>query len=141
MKQQLSPKGNRLNVLSHGDLWVNNLLFKYNDVTGSVEDVKMVDFQLGIYSSCAIDLQYFIYTSPTDEVRVDHTEEMLREYHNDLCSTLQLPGQAKKAVTLQELMDEYERKGFYGFSMCLLVLPIILADSENAADFEAVLNG
>ncbi|XP_063223196.1 uncharacterized protein LOC134531423 [Bacillus rossius redtenbacheri] len=141
LKQQLSPEGNRLNVLIHGDLWTNNMLFKYNDVTGGVEDIRLVDFQLAMYSSCAIDLQYFIHTSPRDEVRVAHTEDILREYHRELSSTLQLLGQADKAVTFRELLDEYERKGVYGFFMSVLALPVLTADSENAADMEGVLIG
>ncbi|XP_063223191.1 uncharacterized protein LOC134531420 [Bacillus rossius redtenbacheri] len=141
LRQQLSPEGNRLNVLIHGDLWTNNMLFKYNDVTGGVEDIRLVDFQLAMYSSCAIDLQYFIHTSPRDEVRVAHTEDILREYHRELSSTLQLLGQAGKAVTFRELMDEYERKGVYGFLISLFVLPLFMADCENAADTEVLMSG
>ncbi|KAJ8895514.1 hypothetical protein PR048_000850 [Dryococelus australis] len=141
LRQQLSPEHNRLNVLIHGDLWTNNMLFKYNEVTGSVEDIRLVDFQQACYTSCAIDLQYFIHTSPRDDVRVEHTEDILREYHSELCSTLQLLGQEKKAVTFEELMEEYERKGVYGFIISVYVLPLFMADSQNAADMNALLNG
>ncbi|KAJ8895507.1 hypothetical protein PR048_000840 [Dryococelus australis] len=68
---------------------------------GSVEDVRLVDFQQVVYSSCVIDLQHFIITSPSEEVRVAHTENILKECHKELCLTLQLLGQAKKAISSQ----------------------------------------
>jgi aminoglycoside phosphotransferase (APT) family kinase protein len=60
------------NVLIHGDLWVNNILF------GGLEDaVRLVDFQLTHFTSPVLDLLYFIVTSATIEVRVNHVERLL----------------------------------------------------------------
>lgn len=65
------------NVLNHGDVWVNNLMFKYSN-TGEPETVMFVDYQLTHYTSPALDLQYFIHTSPRDEVRMRHTDTLLQ---------------------------------------------------------------
>jgi thiamine kinase-like enzyme len=64
-----------LNVLIHGDLWVNNILFRYSD--GPV-DVRFVDFQFLHFSSPAIDLQYFFSTSPCEDVRENHLESLMK---------------------------------------------------------------
>ena len=37
------PNSNNLNVLNHGDMWTNNLLFCYDEETGLVKDVQLVN--------------------------------------------------------------------------------------------------
>jgi len=62
------------NVLNHGDLWVNNMLFQYSDVP---EDLRLLDFQLQYFSSPVIDLQYFFSTSLSEEVREYHLDRLM----------------------------------------------------------------
>lgn len=42
-------------VLTHGDIWTNNMMFKYND-DGDLVDCTLIDFQFTSYASPAIDL-------------------------------------------------------------------------------------
>jgi hypothetical protein len=62
------------NALDHGNLWVNNMLFRYSDVT---EVLRFVDFQFTYFSSPAIDLQYFFSTSLCEEVREYHMDRLM----------------------------------------------------------------
>ncbi|XP_046684610.1 uncharacterized protein LOC124370367 [Homalodisca vitripennis] len=76
------PRKQAVNVLNHGDLWVNNMLFKYNS-SGTPDAVKLVDFQYPRYSSPAVDLIYFIWTSADEGVRETKQEETARHLPAD----------------------------------------------------------
>ncbi|KAJ9585243.1 hypothetical protein L9F63_002943 [Diploptera punctata] len=94
------------NVLIHGDLWTNNILFRG-------DAARFIDFQLVHYSSPALDLRLFLATSPNMDVRINHSDRLIQEYHSILCSTLTALG-SKKFITLEELYQMYRDKGFYG---------------------------
>ena len=59
------PK-NLFAVICHGDLWLSNILFKYNtndqkEIRPS--EVKFIDFQSARFASLATDLVLFLFTS------------------------------------------------------------------------------
>jgi thiamine kinase-like enzyme len=75
MKQVVRRDDTAFNVLIHGDLWVNNMLFRYS---GAPDGLRFVDFQCLHFSSPAIDLQYFFSTSPCEDVRVNHLDHLMK---------------------------------------------------------------
>ncbi|KAL1117209.1 hypothetical protein AAG570_004536 [Ranatra chinensis] len=68
------------NILTHGDLWSNNILFSY-DTSGKVKDVRLVDFQLVRYAPPAIDILLFMHLTTTRQFRLDHESELLDHYY------------------------------------------------------------
>lgn len=134
--EAVTPKPNSLNVLTHGDCWVNNMMFHYSPETEQPDGVSFIDFQLSRFSSPALDLQYFIYTSPNENVRSQKTEYLIEVYHKELCDNLENLNQSDKMITLEELKKEFEEKAFFGFNTACTVLTAVLADPSEAFDLE-----
>lgn len=118
-----------LNVLAHGDLWINNMMFNEHP-----SGIRLVDFQLATHTSPGIDLHLFICSSPTPEVRLYHTNTLLKEYHTALCDTLTALGYTQKIITLEELHKEFDRTCFYGLWM--LIGPIACMLSKPGCGLE-----
>jgi hypothetical protein len=61
-----------LNVLTHGVLWMNSIMFNEQ-----ANGIRFVDFQLANHTSPGIDLHLFICSSVTLDVRMYHTNTFL----------------------------------------------------------------
>lgn len=116
-------------VLNHGDLWVNNFLFKYEE--GQPIDVVFVDYQMSFYSSPGIDLNYFINTSPKNEVRELKYDRIIEFYHASFANALKTAGSTKN-ITLDQMRKEISTREFYGFMASVGILPLVLMDKETS---------
>ncbi|XP_062565527.1 uncharacterized protein LOC134227858 [Armigeres subalbatus] len=130
---------NGFNVLNHGDAWCNNFLFRYG-ADNTVEEITMVDFQLSVWSSPAIDLHYFIFTSINPTVRMPQLNSIISFYHRNLVDNLQLLGYSKSIPTLKDLHLDYIDKILYGFSSAFSVLPICLMDKTENASIDTMMS-
>lgn len=70
-------------VITHGDTWQNNILFKYDEDSNPIESC-LLDWQVSRVSSPIIDLVYFIFTCTTKELREAHYNNFLKIYHESL---------------------------------------------------------
>ncbi|XP_066992697.2 uncharacterized protein [Anabrus simplex] len=128
-----TPQPGGFHVLTHGDCWINNYLFKYSSV-GEPTDVRFVDFQLSFLGSPAMDLTYFLYSSSKNEVRASHLDEVLKMYHTQLCETLAALGCSTDVFSFQDLKNEMKRVAIYGLFAASNVLAVVVADAEEAPD-------
>jgi thiamine kinase-like enzyme len=81
LREAVRPYETGINVLAHGDLWTNNILF--NEEQGTV---RFVDFQLVTFMSPAVDLQSFLCSSATLDVQMNHTDTLLQVRATAACS-------------------------------------------------------
>ncbi|ODN06576.1 hypothetical protein Ocin01_00155 [Orchesella cincta] len=124
-------KGSRLsaekyfNVVNHGDLWVNNFLFKYdeNDVTKPI-DVRFIDFQQCRYSSVFDELHYFLYTSTSVQFRKENLAKCLHFYYDTFTTMLNVLNYPLPNGFTEEAFNS----GYYeflnaGFCYALMAVP------------------
>ncbi|XP_059217682.1 uncharacterized protein LOC106087274 [Stomoxys calcitrans] len=126
------------NVLNHGDCWSNNIMFKY-DTEGHLLDCCLVDLQTPRYGNAAQDLNYFILTSAKLELKINHFDEMIRYYHQQLRDHLKLLKYSKPIPTLGDIHRMILKAGAWSIFAALNVLPIVLADSSQDATVDNLI--
>lgn len=130
-------------VICHGDCWSNNFMFRYNQAR-QVEEVRLLDLQVGRYASPATDILHFLYTSTQAGIRKRHYNQLLRIYHSTLNDTVRrlMVGSpyenTEVFMPFQQLEDELEKHRIYGFLNALWLLPAVHADADNVPDLETI---
>ncbi|EZA51972.1 hypothetical protein DMN91_007662 [Ooceraea biroi] len=125
------------NVINHGDFWVNNMLFKYDN--GKPTKHIFVDFQLCVYTSPAVDLHYFLNTSPSPDI-FDNKDILLKEYHNTLSKTMKQLNCKTQPPTMEQLMNVMKKRERYGMISSFTVLPLMLSSKNEAKDIDEIMS-
>ena len=106
-----------LATLCHGDLWANNIMFKYNGTEPI--DVKLLDFQLGIYANPMTDVSYFLCTGTFPCLRSSHLGDLLLVYSKEFSSALETLGcVTPRGGGKEELISEYYSADFNFSFLC-----------------------
>lgn len=132
-------KDDEFNVINHGDCWVNNMLFRYDENSKPIGHI-FVDFQLCIYSSPAIDLLYFLSTSPSEHVYDNHLEEVKEEYLRTLTLTMQQLKCKTSPPTMDELKRIVRERAMHGLLSSFSILPLVMVDKEHVLGVEELIS-
>ncbi|XP_050071852.1 uncharacterized protein LOC126559723 [Anopheles maculipalpis] len=128
----IAPRENRFNVLNHGDLWINNMMFSTNDDRST--EVTLLDFQMCCWASPVIDLHSFLFSSVQSDLRLSKLNYFLRYYQEKLVENLVLLGYRKRLPTLQQLLVDFNDHLMLGLISTMLALPFALVpDTEDAS--------
>lgn len=79
----LGVSSDSASVISHGDTWQNNIMFRF-DGSGKPIEACFLDWQISRYSSPVIDIVYFMFSCTTKALRDKHYDSFLRTYHDSL---------------------------------------------------------
>lgn len=137
MQKDIFNKNKRSDVITHGDLWSNNLM--YNELT---KDMSFIDLQLMIYTSVAADLSYFFYICLSVSTRKMHYKQLLKEYLKKLQMHLDEYSVPSVEYTYDWLHNEMHEFKLYGFMSCLWMLPVFYLNKAdlNSSKIENVMN-
>ncbi|XP_014291754.1 uncharacterized protein [Halyomorpha halys] len=132
---ELVQRKGPLSVICHGDFYLNNIMYKYNE-SGDVSDIMIIDFQAFRVASLSLDLLYFLTSSLRPGVMSSHFEELMETYHSSLNEQLKKFAPTAPEVSLKEIHEELKSHSAYGLLMGFLVLPAVTALPGNAMDIE-----
>uniref|UniRef100_A0A6P7G6H9 Uncharacterized protein LOC114334274 n=1 Tax=Diabrotica virgifera virgifera TaxID=50390 RepID=A0A6P7G6H9_DIAVI len=136
--QASKRKPGGFHVLNHGDTWVNNILIKFG-LDKSVADVKFIDFQMAIFTSPAIDLHFYISSSPDTNVKLDHLDLLLDIYYSHLIVNLsRLHYTLNKVPTREEFLKDVYERSFFGLMVAVTVVPFVKADKREDGIFDNI---
>lgn len=114
------------NVLNHGDFHSKNMMYT-NLMNPKDAEILLIDFQLCIYGTPAIDLCYAKYMLTNSERR----DELISYYYEVFSDSLKKMGFKGKIPTFEDLENELKINGYYDVLLAISSLPfqvIPLAD-------------
>ncbi|KAJ0171988.1 hypothetical protein K1T71_012751 [Dendrolimus kikuchii] len=122
-------------VISHGDSWTNNFLYKY--VNERPVDVKLIDFQLTRCATAVLDVTFFIYACTTKPLRDQHYDELLDYYYEVLSTQIREMGSdAEKVYSKTVFLEEIRKYSFFGLAFSFESTPFIVLAPEDAVNME-----
>jgi len=126
----IRPSCTKANVISHGDLWGNNLMF--NDKT--LSKCLLVDYQLLRYSPLAHDVAQFLYLCTDRSFREMRETAMLHHYYEILCETLNVHDiHDIQRPAWSEVVDGMEEQRLAAVITATIYFPTILMDEKLSA--------
>ncbi|XP_020282740.1 uncharacterized protein LOC109854259 [Pseudomyrmex gracilis] len=124
-----TPSRTKANVVSHGDLWGNNLMFN-KDVSPKC---LMVDYQLLRYSPLAHDVAQFLYLCTDRSFRETWESAMLQHYYKTLRETLNAHEICVRTPPWSEIVLGMEEQRLGALITAIIYFPTVLMDENLSA--------
>ncbi|XP_050079390.1 uncharacterized protein LOC126567203 [Anopheles maculipalpis] len=126
------------NVLNHGDMWLNNLLWKY-ETDGIVSDVIMVDYQESFYGSPAFDLNHLLYSSANSVIQRAGFDDLVQLYTDELLGALRQFKYDGPLPDLARVRTEMASKRDHALIVTTCIVPPLILENSELATPENML--
>ncbi|XP_072379899.1 uncharacterized protein [Diabrotica undecimpunctata] len=127
-------------VITHGDCWCNNFLFKYED-SENIEkpsSLHIIDWQISSVSSPANDVTSFFLANSPKEVLNDYKTYM-KLYHDALSTQLLNFGCDPQNLFPYSMFEEHLTTLFaLGAYRCFMYVKIMVSESDEAPDLAKI---
>lgn len=125
--QDVKPEKGSCNVICHGDLWKNNLMFDDSNPPQCI----LVDFQILRYASPVLDLGMLLFLNTTPEYRKDSEYNMFKHYYSAFSDTLLGSNFKIDIPPYETILKDYQNKRLVGMAYGALYLPVIYLRPED----------
>ncbi|XP_072377604.1 uncharacterized protein [Diabrotica undecimpunctata] len=117
-------------VITHGDCWCNNFMFKYQDPNNKTtpQSLRIVDWQMSSFGNPCTDISYFLLANGSEEILNDF-ETYLKIYHDKL--VLQLRNfnlNPDEVFPWSRFQNHLKKSILSGFFMSLLTIKLMLTE-------------
>ncbi|XP_036322595.1 uncharacterized protein LOC118736655 [Rhagoletis pomonella] len=113
-------KRSGIQVLNHGDVHVKNVMVKNGD--SKLRELLLLDYQLSIFGSAAIDLHYVFVMFYSPDMRRDHMDELLYYYITNFQDTLRRVQYRGHIPTITEFRAELQEHRHWGLFLLFTLL-------------------
>ncbi|EDW04289.1 uncharacterized protein LOC6561915 [Drosophila grimshawi] len=114
----------------HMDLWINNMMVKYDDA-GLPAKLKFVDFQIAQYESVVHDLIFFLLSSVDTLVLEENYKNFLSIYYKAFIQSLQTVNVDTTKYSYEAFLDEVQRVAHMQVPHALFMTKVVLAENNT----------
>lgn len=131
----------RWTVIGHGDCWNNNLMFSGLNEAADPTEIRLLDWQMARFGSPMLDVMYFLFTSTDRQLRDEHLEQLLHDYHAACSQVIEACGSdAELLFSFENVMEHIKEFGVHGLSLAPMIVGIMVSESENINDMDEYAN-
>lgn len=130
----VKPSAKIRNVVCHGDLWSNNLLFHY-DADGKPDTLRFIDFQWVRYAAPTTDIMMFLHLSTDRKFRRAHEAVLLDMYHHSMSTTLRRHGVEEWLFPKGRFLQSCEEVRLMARTTAATYSSLIFMDPEYSSQF------
>ncbi|XP_017126455.1 uncharacterized protein LOC108145501 [Drosophila elegans] len=125
-------------TIVHGDLWINNMMLKY-DENGTPVKVKIVDFQIAQYGSLVHDIIFLLFSSVDVNVLEENYYNFLNIYYNAFIQALRGVNVDTNNYSKEIFLNEVQKVAHIQLPHAIFMMKVILADNSTIPeDFKDV---
>ncbi|XP_008549250.1 uncharacterized protein LOC103572416 [Microplitis demolitor] len=139
LKNNINYAKDEFCVLNHGDCWISNIMFLENDLNEPLE-VRLVDYQVPVWTSPALDLQYFLSICPEFNIKYIFDDFFIEKYLHTLKETMEKIGSKRKPPTFYELKLSMMKRRSLALAGGLVFYPKIIVDTDDIGTIKNVLD-
>ncbi|XP_046838289.1 uncharacterized protein LOC124432949 isoform X2 [Vespa crabro] len=126
-------------TMIHKDFWVNNMLFRH-DASGHITSMKIVDFQLCIYSYGVEDLIFFLISSAKKEVIDNNLDDMIDLYYDSFIDILKMLKVDTEQYSKSKFLELLNKCAPIKFSQCIMMVQVIQASRTTHSEVKNMEN-